>query len=144
VYALEAAKETVDFSKYDNGDKIVTGFVVVHAGSGAEQTGDVNDIWSIQHIFPGGKESANRMSLRHFATVPEDSSMGLAAHELGHLLFQWPDLYGKNDVTAGTGNWCLMGSGSWGGIPAGSVPTHPSAWCKVQQNWVGRDRRDGQ
>lgn len=29
-----------------------------------------------------------------------------------------------------------MGMGSWGGNPAGTVPPHPSAWCKVQQGWV--------
>ena len=74
-----------------------------------------------------------------FLTVPEDAQIGVFAHELGHLLFEWPDLYDTDYSSEGIGNWCLMAGGCWGfigGNPHGSTPCHPSAWCKAQQNWI--------
>jgi immune inhibitor A len=53
---------------------------------------------------------------------------------LGHLLFGFPDLYDVDGSSEGVGDWCLMGSGSWGAD--GDIPTHPSAWCKIQQGWA--------
>src|SRR5262249_35433672 len=67
-------------------------------------------------------------------TVPEDSKIGVCCHELGHLLFGFPDLYDTDYSSAGIGNWCLMSGGSWNG--GGDLPAHPSAWCKVNQDWV--------
>jgi len=58
----------------------------------------------------------------------------VCAHELGHLLFGFPDLYDTDYSSEGVGNWCLMGGGSWNG--GGEVPAHPSAWCKVSQGWA--------
>ncbi|MFD0527716.1 M6 family metalloprotease domain-containing protein [Kitasatospora arboriphila] len=69
-----------------------------------------------------------------YLTIPEDARIGVCAHELGHLLFGFPDLYDVDGSSEGVGNWCLMGAGSWGGD--GDVPTHPSAWCKIQQGWA--------
>jgi immune inhibitor A len=66
--------------------------------------------------------------------VPEDCKIGVCAHELGHLLFGFPDLYDTDYSSEGVGNWCLMGGGSWNG--RGEIPAHPSAWCKVRQGWV--------
>ena len=54
--------------------------------------------------------------------------IGVCAHELGHLLFGWPNLYDTDESSSGLGNWCLMAGGSWNGD--GDIPAHPSAWCK--------------
>ena len=69
-----------------------------------------------------------------YLTIPEDAKIGVCAHELGHLLFGFPDLYDTDDTSEGIGNWCLMAGGSWNG--GGDVPAHPSAWCKANQGWV--------
>ena len=37
------------------------------------------------------------------------------AHELGHLLFGFPDLYDTDYTSEGIGDWCLMAAGSWNG-----------------------------
>jgi immune inhibitor A len=71
-----------------------------------------------------------------FLTVPEDAQVGVCVHELGHLLFGWPDLYDADYSSPGIGNWCVMAGGLFGGNPPGSRPCHPSAWCKSQQGWV--------
>jgi immune inhibitor A len=56
------------------------------------------------------------------------------AHELGHLLMGWPDLYDTDYTSAGTGVWDLMAAGSWNG--GGDRPAHPTAWCKLQAGWI--------
>ncbi len=133
--AALAADPDVNFGPYDNdANGFVDAFVVVHAGSGAEQTGSTGDIWSHKWVLSGGAYSTDGTQIYGYLTVPEDSRIGVCAHELGHLLFGFPDLYDTDNTSEGIGNWCLMAGGSWNG--GGDVPAHPSAWCKVQQDWV--------
>jgi immune inhibitor A len=133
--AALAANPTVDFKKYDNdGDGFVDAFVVVHAGRGAEETGRKTDIWSHKWVLENGALMADGSKVFAYLTVPEDAKLGVCAHELGHLLFGFPDLYDTDSSSEGVGNWCLMGGGSW--LGGGNTPAHPSAWCKCQQNWA--------
>jgi immune inhibitor A len=133
--AAEAADADVDFSAYDNdGNGFVDAFIVLHAGPGAEQTGSPNDIWSHKWVLSGGVYETDGTKIYGYLTVPEDARIGVCAHELGHLLFGWPDLYDTDGSSSGIGNWCLMAGGSWNG--GGDVPAHPSAWCKADQGWV--------
>ncbi|GAA3015072.1 hypothetical protein GCM10020229_27820 [Kitasatospora albolonga] len=132
--ALLAADPTVDFTPYDNdGNGFVDAFIVVHAGSGGEATGAPGDIWSHKWTLPD-VQNVDGTKVFAYLTIPEDAKIGVCAHELGHLLFGFPDLYDTDGTSEGVGNWCLMGGGSWGG--GGDVPTHPSAWCKVNQGWA--------
>ena len=133
--AAVAADPTVNFGLYDNdGDQFVDAFVVVHAGRGAETTGSTSDIWSHKWVLPGGAYSTDGTKVYAYLTVPEDARIGVCCHELGHLLFGFPDLYDTDYSSEGVGNWCLMGGGSW--LGGGDTPAHPSAWCKAQQGWV--------
>jgi immune inhibitor A len=132
--AAMAADADVDFSKYDNNkDGYVDAFVVVHAGSGSEETGDNYDLWSHKWLFPKVYKTQGT-KVYSYLTVPEDCTLGVCAHELGHLLFGFPDLYDDDYTSEGLGEWCLMASGSW--TNKGKTPSHPCAWCKVQQDWV--------
>jgi immune inhibitor A len=133
--AATAANPTVNFGQYDNdGNGFVDAFIIVHAGSGGEQTGNAGDIWSHKSVLPAAM-SADGTQIFAYLTVPEDCKIGVCAHELGHLLFGLPDLYDTDNTSEGIGNWCLMAGGTWNGN--GDIPAHPSAWCKVQQGWVG-------
>ncbi|WP_245695951.1 M6 family metalloprotease domain-containing protein [Alloyangia pacifica] len=132
--AATAANPSVNFGPYDNdGDGFVDAYVVVHAGSGAEQTGSGGDIWSHKWVMRS-QFNADGTKLYAYLTIPEDARLGVCAHELGHLLFGFPDLYDTDQSSEGVGNWCLMGGGSWNG--GGDTPAHPSAWCKANQGWV--------
>lgn len=126
----------VDFSKYDNDkDHYVDAFVVVHAGAGAEVNNSVNDIWSHKWVLHGGPYLGDKgTKIYSYLTVPENCRLGVCAHELGHLLFGFPDLYDSDYSSEGVGDWCLMGGGSWNNN--GLTPSHPSSWCKCQQGWV--------
>ncbi len=132
--AALAADPTVNFAQYDNdGNGFIDAFIVVHAGQGGEQTGNSNDIWSHKWTLPTAYATDGKQ-IYAYLTIPEDSRIGVCAHELGHLLFGFPDLYDTDDTSEGIGNWCLMAGGSWNG--GGDIPSHPSAWCKVQQGWA--------
>lgn len=132
--ALSAADADVNFLPYDNdGNGYVDAYIVVHAGRGAEQSGSPDDIWSHKWILPA-ERAVDGVKVFAYLTIPEDAKIGVSAHELGHLIFGWPDLYDVDGSSEGIGNWCLMGGGSWG--LNGERPTHPSAWCKATQGWI--------
>ncbi|QDE68222.1 M6 family metalloprotease domain-containing protein [Myxococcus xanthus] len=133
-HAAEAAA-SVDFAPYDNdGNGFVDAFIVVHSGGGAEQTGSAGDIWSHKWVLFGGEHNAQGAKIFGYLTIPEDAKIGVCCHEIGHLVFGWPDLYDADGTSEGLGNWCLMAGGSWNNN--GDVPAHPSAWCKARQGWV--------
>jgi immune inhibitor A len=132
--AVTAADPHVNFAPYDNdGNGYVDAFIVVHAGRGAEETGAASDIWSHKWVLPA-ERSVDGAKIYAYLTIPEDAKVGVSAHELGHLVFGWPDLYDTDYSSEGIGNWCLMAGGSWG--LGGDRPVHPSAWCKATQGWI--------
>ncbi len=139
--ALDKANADVDFGPYDNdGNGYVDAFIVIHAGAAAEVTGSADDIWSHKWVVGGAPVPVDATQVYGYLTVPEDCNIGVCCHELGHLLFGWPDLYDTDQSSEGLGNWCLMAAGSWGGTN-GDRPVHPSAWCKVDQGWVQAEVR---
>ncbi len=136
-HAAEASDGDVDFGPYDNdGNGYVDAFVVVHAGPDAAETGHGTDIWSHKWVLDTGEHNADATKVYGYLTISEDARVGVCAHELGHLLFGWPDLYDIDNSSNGIGDWCLMASGSWNGVTPGDRPAHPSAWCKAQQGWI--------
>lgn len=62
---------------------------------------------------------------RRYALVPAPAALAVLAHELGHLLFGWPDLR----LPAGTAARCLMAP------MAGRAPAPPSAPMRVAAGW---------
>jgi immune inhibitor A len=137
--AVAAAKAHVDFAPFDNdGNGYVDAFIVVHAGPGAEVTGSPDEIWSHKWVLPS-EEAVNGKRIFAYLTIPDDARIGVCCHEIGHLVFGWPDLYDTDGSSEGLGNWCLMAGGSWNNN--GDTPAHPSAWCKAHQGWVEVDVR---
>ncbi|MGK5731031.1 M6 family metalloprotease domain-containing protein [Streptomyces sp. URMC 124] len=134
-----ALDEGVDFTPFDVlGENMVTALFVVHAGSGAESTESLDDIWSLKWGIPDGVEVAPGLKAETFLTVPEDCSMGVCAHEWGHLAARWADFYdtGQLEATqsAGLGDYCLMASGSWGNF--GLTPTFPNGMLRMFHGWA--------
>ncbi len=131
--AIDLATPFVNFADYDSdGDGVVDALLIICAGSGAETTGDANDIWS--HAWSITPKTVHGVRLEHYFMAPEDGRVGVMAHELGHLLLRLPDLYDTDYSSAGTGRWDLMAAGSWNN--GGDTPAHPTAWCKINVGWV--------
>ncbi|MBI4810605.1 MAG: M6 family metalloprotease domain-containing protein, partial [Ignavibacteriales bacterium] len=135
------ADSIVDFSKYDNDhDGYVDALFIIHAGSGAEYTGSVNDIWSHQWstYTPQLVDGVNVFTYSiepEYWSKPGDMTCGVFAHEMAHAVFQLPDLYDYDQNSKGLGRWSLMASGSWNGN-LGNSPAHPDAWSRVMMGFA--------
>ncbi len=114
------------------------GVFLIHAGAGAETEPDPakrpNMIWSHKWVLPKEFEK-DGVKAYAYSTEPEDGRVGVFAHEFGHVL-GLPDLYDSTYFSRGVGDWCLMGSGSWGDNPKGSNPCRLSCWCLAKLNWI--------
>ncbi|MCL5966301.1 MAG: M6 family metalloprotease domain-containing protein [Deltaproteobacteria bacterium] len=152
----------IDFSLYSNPDNVVHSFMIVHAGSGQEATGNVADLFSHSasvgpirtNDFVGGQP----VSVADYTAVPEKQGFdpltglpdnttrigaGVIVHEMGHL-FGLPDLYptsgsaGQVGTFSGVGVFDLMGYGLWGNnlLSRPDIPAHLSAWSKFDVGWI--------
>jgi len=148
--------DSVDFSRYDwDGDGLVDGLLLVHAGPGAEETGRTGDIWSHKWqlsdpVFgsPGPVQTGDGVGIDVYSIQPERFSdgklitIGVFVHEFGHII-GLPDLYDTDYSSSGLGMFCLMAAGGWARRsneePYGSCPVHPCAWCKYLLGWVQPD-----
>ncbi|MCK4328218.1 M6 family metalloprotease domain-containing protein [candidate division WOR-3 bacterium] len=128
-----AADPLIDFSLFDtDGDSYVDALAVVHAGPGAEWTGNPNDIWSHMWVthYP---ILVDGVWVFAYSMDPESGKIGVFGHELGHV-FGLPDLYDTDGSSEGLGNWSMMAGGSWGG--GGAKPSHFDPWCKKELGFI--------
>ncbi|MFF2039754.1 M6 family metalloprotease domain-containing protein [Kitasatospora sp. NPDC058170] len=150
-----AVAQGIDFRPFDAlKEGFVTALFIVHAGRGAEATkGNKNNFWSLKWNVPPpppfldppgpeGVEVAPGLRVGTFLTVPEDCSVGLCAHEWGHLAARWDDYYdiGDFDLTksAGLGDYCLMASGNWG--DNGQTPVFANGMLRMFHGWTSPQR----
>jgi len=128
--AVLAANPSVDFSQFDNdGDNYIDALFIIHAGPGAEDTGDPNDIWSHAWVT-SNVPYVDGVWAYHYSTEPENGKIGVFCHEAGHSLFGLEDLYDYDYDSYGAGMWTVMAFGSWGN--GGLRPVHFDGRCKIQ------------
>ncbi|EKE74995.1 M6 family metalloprotease domain-containing protein [Gallaecimonas xiamenensis] len=153
--ALAAADPYVDFSRYDsNGDgtlapsELAVQFIFAGEEGGYGATGPA--IWAHRWVMP--TQTLDGKALRDYLVVGERhgdhaATMGIFAHELGHLLLGLPDLY-VDGAPAGIGRWGLMGSGSWNKVTSdtylGQTPSDLSAWSKSTAGLASSEVVDGE
>lgn len=138
---VDLVDPSVDFSQYDNNhDGYVDVLLVIHAGSGAELTGNTNDMWSHKWgITPRSKDGVLISSYTvqpEYWHVPNDMTIGVYSHELCHG-FGLPDLYDTDNSSNGVGKWDIMAVGSWNGpFGLGESPSHPGAWSRINMGFA--------
>ena len=112
VAACSLADPFVDFSQFDeDSDGMVDALFVVHAGPGAEETGDPNYVWSHKwqlsntgsgcpgaYQVDGVEVDVYSMEPERFETYSGRITVGVFAHEFGHVL-GLPDLYDREYST---------------------------------------------
>lgn len=138
--ALSRASNMLNWSSYDrNGDNWIDpnelGIVLVVAGYEKALGGaaaPTPNVWGHKANYTGSVGGTNfgeyaMFGERHNSNL---ASIGIIAHELGHLLLDLPDMYGSG-IGIGVGNWGLMGTGAWnGGAVQGDSPANMLAWSK--------------
>jgi len=152
--ALEQADTAIDFSQYDaDGNGVITtqelNILFIFAGWETAISGEFQgpDVWAhvsslfSTQVFDGITFSGRyaRVGERHIDRL---ATFGIIAHELGHLSFNWPDLYDRtnnqNDGSNALGDWCLMASGSWNrndGEFSGATPALPNPILRHMSGW---------
>lgn len=123
-------------------DGVVDHLVLVHAGedkSGGGGAQGTAAIWAHSSAVAGGYKIPGQGDLKisNYIVQPEDSGVGVFAHEYGHDL-GLPDLYD----TSGSGAdsdvdfWDLMSSGSHAGPIFQGTPAHMGLWDKWVLGWA--------
>ncbi|HKH07663.1 MAG TPA: immune inhibitor A domain-containing protein, partial [Agromyces sp.] len=146
VAALAQAQPDFPWSDYDiedQGDRdgdgnllepdgVIDHVVLVHAGkdkSGGGGDQGTYSIWAHSSAVAGGAAiPGTDLKLSNYIVQPEDSGVGVFAHEYGHDL-GLPDLYDtSNAASSDVDFWDLMSSGSHSGPIFQSIPTHMGLW----------------
>jgi M6 family metalloprotease-like protein len=118
---IAAMDPMVDFAKYDNDKNGRTDAIsLVYAGEGVT--------WG-QGLWPHASGSSTRadgvvLSRYMMSALGRRLTIYTFAHEVGHMLFGWPDLYGFGD-------YCLMGNASNPVNPAGI-----NDFFRADQGWI--------
>lgn len=155
--AVAAADPQMDYCDFDrDSDGLVDAVVLVHAGAGAEESPPTSALWSHQSRLPAPFQTddvcnGSPVSVSYYLLQPEihwrDTlvapeapdkliSIGVFAHELGHVL-GLPDLYDRDyDTNGGVGTWELMAQGAWGFNGKPWRPAPMSAWTRAELGWV--------
>lgn len=121
-------------------DGVIDHVVLVHAGedkSGGGGKQGTYAIWAHSSAVAGGAViPGTDLKISNYIVQPEDSGVGVFAHEYGHDL-GLPDLYDtSNNGNSDVDFWDLMSSGSHSGPIFQSMPTHMGIWDKWVLGWV--------
>lgn len=121
-------------------DGVIDHVVLVHAGedkSGGGGAEGTYAIWAHSSAVAGGADiPGTDLKLSNYIVQPEDSGVGVFAHEYGHDL-GLPDLYDTSNVASSDVDfWDLMSSGSHSGPIFQSMPTHMGLWDKWVLGWA--------
>jgi immune inhibitor A len=183
IEALRAVDATVNFGQYDNDgadgrpnsgddDGIVDGGVMLVTAEPGRPCGPQGAVWP--HVSPlqlrsptagmfrvaDATPSGTNIGVKAYAIVPAVTctpgmltGIGVAAHELMHLFFRMPDMYGIGALSETqlngarfwrTGCWDVMAAGSGWGCGTGSsqdflTPTHANPWVREMVHWLRSD-----
>lgn len=129
ISALEAIKDTTDFSAYDwDGDNEVDQVYILYAGKGEADGGPSYVIWPHEYtlteeaeIEPSvGPQIYNGITIDTYACSNEIdvngkiAGIGNICHEFSHCL-GYPDMYDTEYLNSGMGYWDLMDAGAYNG-----------------------------
>jgi M6 family metalloprotease-like protein len=118
-----------------NGSNQVVATSLLFAGpnSGAWAKG----LWPhASSLSAGGMSLGGKTVFRYQCTNVENSApvIGTIAHELGHLLLDYPDLYDTDGGSEGVGEHCLMGSANH--LNGGRTPGPINLYLKETSGWA--------
>ncbi len=150
--AMRKAGEKFNYSMYDkNGDgavspdelaiiMVIAGYDMAFGGTSASTP----NVWAHQST---STVVLDGVRLGEYAMFGElhgqmQASIGIIAHELGHLIFNLPDLYDRDGSSTGVGNWGLMGRGVWNSKHGqlGDSPAGMLAWSKKKAGFLIPDQ----
>jgi immune inhibitor A len=140
-YDIEDQGDRDDDGNVFEPDGVVDHLVLVHSGedkSGGGGAQGVYAIWAHSSAVAGGHTipGSGDLQVSNYIVQPEDSGVGVFAHEYGHDL-GLPDLYDTSGAAdSDVDFWDLMASGSHTGAIFQATPTHMGLWDKWVLGWA--------
>jgi immune inhibitor A len=139
-YDIEDQSDADGDGNVNEPDGVVDHLVLVHAGEDKSGGGGAQGPYAIwahsSAVVPGHTVPGTDKMISNYIVQPEDSGVGVFAHEYGHDL-GLPDLY---DIASGGDSdvdfWDLMSSGSHTGPVFQGIPTHMGLWDKFVLGWA--------
>lgn len=152
--AFSAADSYINFKEYDkNNDNILSpqelAIIFIVAGYEHSYGGLLSlepRVWAHKSTMPDSLR-LDEVQFTKYAMFGErhgdhQATIGIMCHEVGHLLYELPDLYDRTPNTQGVrshgvGRWGLMGNGSWNSHDghAGNSPADFLAWSKLRMGF---------
>jgi M6 family metalloprotease-like protein len=148
--AVSKADPYIDFSAYDaDADGHLSSIelqVMFLVAGGESAAGYIPGIWGhMSCLNPSPNLDGYQIGecgYQGYSTFGErqgnyDATIGVMAHELGHVIFCYPDLYDTTAKSSGIGVFGLMSHGVWGskqGEYGGATPAHLMAWSKYKSD----------
>ena len=150
--ALQQSREFINLASFDkNGDSILEAdeLTIIFIVAGYDESFGASDksIWSRIASFGIDYDGVKSVDCIVSGEIQSDHllTIGVIAHEFGHLGLDLPDLYdfystGEDDWWGGLGDFCLMADGTWGKKGDEEYGTSPgSSKCMVQRaTWMGK------
>ncbi|MDR3166161.1 MAG: M6 family metalloprotease domain-containing protein, partial [Synergistaceae bacterium] len=152
--ALQGAAPYINFASYDtNNDGTIEPtelFIALVVQGGESSYGDnIPSVWGLSVRWSNPGVSISGISKRFVNVFQQGATqggrpltIGIGAHELGHALFGFPDLYDVGGNCPGFGYWSLMAQGSWSyqsGERPGATPSMIDAYCLYSAGLVTPD-----
>ncbi|WP_031164253.1 immune inhibitor A domain-containing protein [Streptosporangium roseum] len=139
-YDVEDVADSDGDGNFAEPDGVVDHLVLVHAGKDKSSDGGAEGpyaIWAHSSAVTGGYQVPGKnVKISNYIVQPEDSGVGVFAHEYGHDL-GLPDLYDTSgQASSAVDFWDLMSSGSHSGPIFQSMPTHMGLWDKWILGWA--------
>ena len=142
--ALDKADKLVDYGDYDwNDDGEVDMVMVIYAGRGEADGGNVNTIWphewELSSSDYGEIKRLDGVTIDTYACANEmatnntTTGIGTICHEFSHCL-GLPDMYDLYENNYGMGSWSVMDTGTYGGD--GFCPSGYTSFEKMSCGWL--------
>lgn len=112
----------VDFSKYDN-DKNGTTESISFVYAGRPKGRDTGKLWPHSSTVGLSKDGV-RLGRYNMSDMSDNLALYVFAHETGHMVFGWPDLYWFGD-------WCIMGNRM-----SDANPQAINDFYRADQGWI--------
>lgn len=139
--AVEAFKESIDFSKYDyDNDGNIDNIFIVYAGEGEASGGPAESVWPHSwsvtgtHIY-NGKKLFGYCCTNEWMPGGKPAPIGTFVHEFSHVM-GLPDLYNTEDsgVDYTPGEWSVLDYGPYNN--EGNTPPAYSAFERNAMGWL--------
>lgn len=141
--AVKAAYPAFNWARFDTDDDgVIDRLWIIHAGFGEEDdpillnrtTYGEGALWSHSWSLATPYEIVPGISASAYIMMPENSGIGVLAHEYAHNLGA-DDLYTYGDGETSVGFWSLM-SDDWTGFPLGFQPQAPDPLHLDNWGWL--------